>query len=288
MSGTDRSLALAVAAASEAAGESGVEPGPVVVLVHPQLAENIGTAARAMLNCGLTRLRLVAPRESRLSERAVAAASGADRVLEAAEVFATLEEAIADCRRVYATSARPREMVKRVVTPRQASAELRQAAAGGERVALLFGPERTGLVNDHIALADTILSVPLNPGFSSLNLAQAVLLVCHEWFLSGDTTAAEELPLPGTRPATREELLNFFLRLEAGLEEGGFFQAPDMRPHMIRSIRNAFERAHLTEQEIRTLHGVIFALRQAPPAPRRPRMRPLGKGRRPGGDLPQG
>lgn len=263
MSGTD--LARVAVPADEG------EAGPVVVLVQPQLAENVGSAARAMLNCGLTRMRLVAPRESRLSPRAVAAASGADMVLEAAQVFATLEEAIADCRHVYATSARPREMVKRVVTPRRAAAELRQSAARGERVALLFGPERTGLVNDHISLADTILTVPLNPGFSSLNLAQAVLLVCHEWFQSGDETPAEELPYNGTRPATREELLNFFERLEAGLDAGGFFQAPDMRPHMMRSIRNAFERAGLTEQEIRTLHGVVYALRKAPPLPGRPR-----------------
>ncbi len=263
MSGTD------LARVALPAGEG--EPGPVVVLVQPQLAENVGSAARAMLNCGLTRLRLVAPRESRLAPRAIAAASGADMVLEGAEVFATLEEAIADCRRVYATSARPREMVKRVVTPRQAVGELRQAVAAGERVALLFGPERTGLVNDDLSLADTILTVPLNPGFSSLNLAQAVLLVCHEWYQAGDTTPAEELPYHGGRPATRGELINFFNRLEAGLEEGGFFQAPDMRPHMMRSIRNALERAGLTEQEIRTLHGVVYALRKAPPTPGRPR-----------------
>ena len=265
MSGTDLSRV--------APPQGDAEPGPVVVLVHPQLAENMGSAARAMLNCGLTRLRLVAPRESRTAERAIAAASGAHMVLEAAQVFPTLEDAIADCNRVYATSARPREMVKRVVTPRRAAAELRQAAAAGERVALVFGPERTGLINDHIALADTILSVPLNPGFSSLNLAQAVLLVCHEWFQAGDDTSEVELPYQGNRPATREELINFFDRLEAGLEEGGFFQATDMRPHMVRSIRNAFERAGLSEQEIRTLHGVVFALRKAPPAPGRPRRR---------------
>ncbi|ROP99647.1 tRNA/rRNA methyltransferase [Stella humosa] len=263
MSGTD----LARLALSDGEGE----PGPIVVLVQPQLAENVGSAARAMLNCGLSRLRLVAPRESRLSERAIAAASGADVVLERAEVFATLEEAIADCHRVYATSARPREMVKRVVTPRLGAAELRQASAAGERVALLFGPERTGLVNDDISLADTILSVPLNPGFSSLNLAQAVLLVCHEWFQAGDQTPAEEISYHGNRPATRGELINFFSRLEIGLEEGGFFQSPDMRPHMMRAIRNAFDRAGLTEQEIRTLHGVIYALRKAPPTPGRPR-----------------
>ncbi|MCC7271743.1 MAG: RNA methyltransferase [Alphaproteobacteria bacterium] len=249
------------------------EDGPIVVLVQPQLSENVGTAARAMLNCGLTRLRLVAPRDSRLSERAVAAASGAHRVLEAAEVFATLPEAIADCRRVYASTARPREMVKRILTPRRAAQELRAATAAGERVALLFGPERTGLVNDDLSLADTIVSVPLNPAFASLNLAQAVLLLAWEWHQAGDATPPEELPMGDTRPATRGELLNFFARLEAGLEEGGFFQAEDMRPHMMRNIRNAFERAQLTEQEIRTLHGIVYALRKAPPSPGRPRRR---------------
>lgn len=264
MAGTNRRAKTEGAAAAP-------RGAPVVVLVAPQLAENVGTAARAMLNCGLTELRLVKPRDPPTVAKAITASSGADAVLHAATVHATFAEAIGDCHRIFATTARNREMVKPVLTARHAAGEMRAAVGRGEKVALVFGPERTGLFNDDLALCDTLVSVPLNPAFASLNLAQAVLLVGYEWLMAADATPPEELPLGNTRPATREELLNFFLRLEAGLEEGGFFQAEDMRPHMTRNIRNAFERAHLTEQEIRTLHGIVFALRKAPPQPGRPR-----------------
>jgi len=276
MAGTDRTRA------------AGTGDGPAVVLVRTQLSENLGVAARAMLNCGLTDLRLVATRADPAAERALAAASGADSVLAGARRFQRLEAAIGDCGRVYATTARPRELIKRVVTPRQAALEMRAAAARGERVALVFGPERTGLVNDEVALADTLVQVPLNPGFSSLNLAQAVLLLGYEWFQAGDETPPESLPLGDTRPANRAELLNFFTRLESGLEEGGFFTSEAMRPHMTRNLRTLFERAGLTEQEIRTLHGVVFALRKAPPQPGRPRRRARDPGAAPEGEGGQG
>src|SRR6266699_6930907 len=156
--------------------------GPAIILVEPQLGENIGTAARAMANCGLDDLRLVRPRDGWPSEKAVAAASGADWVLEKARLFPDIRAAIGDLAHVYAATARDRYMVKRELTPRRAAAEMKGFLAAGEACGVLFGPERTGLVNDQIALADTVLSVPLHPAFSSLNLAQAVLIIGYEWY----------------------------------------------------------------------------------------------------------
>lgn len=238
-----------------------VGPGPAVILVRPQLSENIGTAARAMHNCGLTDMRLVAPREEWLSERAVAAASGADSVLHGASVFATTAEAVADLRRVFATTGRNRYMVKPVATPREAAALMREEAAAGIRCGVLFGPERTGLENDDLVLADTVLTVPLNPEHCSLNLAQAVLLMGYEWY------QAETRPPPRTmtkgasgRPATKEELVRFFEHLERELDACGFLRVKEKRPGMVRNLRNMFQRADLTEQEVRTLHGMIHEL----------------------------
>jgi len=249
MAGTDRSRD----------GEARVV-GPVVILVEPQLGENIGTAARAMLNCGLDALRLVRPRDGWPNAKAVTAAAGADAVIENARLFESTAAAVADLNRVYATTARHRGMIKPVVTPRQAAAEMRTAAQQGDRVGVLFGPERTGLVNDDIPLADTVLQVPLNPGFSSLNLAQAVLIVAYEWFAAGATVPPRELVTNETRPATKAELLNFFAHLEQELDDCGFLRHSDKRPSMVRNIRNLFQRADLTEQEIRTLHGIIKEL----------------------------
>lgn len=232
--------------------------GPTIVLVEPQLGENIGMAARAMLNCGLVNLRLVNPREPWPNAKAVAAASGADRVLERATVHPTTADAVADLSHVYATTARPRYMTKRILTGSEAVAEMRRATAP---VGILFGKEARGLHNDDVALADTIISVPLNPGFSSLNIAMAVLLVGHAWFLSNDQTAGERLAMPKeTRLATKEELLGLFEHLEAELDRCGFLRDLDKRPIMVRNLRNLLGRAHLTEQEVRTLRGVITCL----------------------------
>lgn len=231
--------------------------GPAIILVNPQLGENIGTAARAMYNCGLTELRLVKPRDGWPSVRAQAAASGADVVLDKAQVFATVEEAIADLRHVYASTARDRYMVKRIVSPRVAVGELRTFIVAGEASGILFGPERTGLLNEHIALADTVLSVPLNPAFSSLNLAQAVLLIGYEWFQLGDDTPAEQLALGHSKPANKDRLIQFFGHLEEELDRSGFMRDPEKRPSMVRNLRNLFQRAGCTEQELRTLHGVV-------------------------------
>jgi len=206
-----------------------VTGGPAIILVEPQLGENIGTAARAMLNCGLDDLRLVRPRDGWPS----------------------------DFVHVFAATARDRGMVRREVTPRRAAAEMRAWLPAGEPCGVLIGPERTGLVNDDVALADTVLTVPLNPAFSSLNLAQAVLIIGYEWFISGAETPGETLHRGGSRPATKEELLNFFDHLEEELENNGFLRNRESQPHMVRNLRSLFQRAQCTEQELRTLHGVV-------------------------------
>jgi tRNA/rRNA methyltransferase len=234
--------------------------GPAIILVEPQLGENIGTAARAMLNCGLTELWLVRPRDGWPNPKAVAAASGADDVIRSARLFDSTAAAIADLNRVYCTTARHRGMIKPIVTPRQAALEMHAAERRGEQVGVLFGPERTGLVNDDIPLADTILQVPLNPAYSSLNLAQAVLLVGYEWFQAAADAPPRELVTNETRPATKAELLNFFAHLEKELDDCGFLRHIDKRPVMVRNIRNLFQRADLTEQELRTLHGIVKEL----------------------------
>ena len=233
--------------------------GPAIILVRPQLGENIGTAARAMLNCGLDDLRLVAPRDGWPSDKAVTSASGADAVLDSARLYPNVAAAIADLAHVYAATARERYMVKRIVTPRFAAVEMRDFLAAGEGCGVLFGPERTGLVNDDIALADTVLNVPLNPAFSSLNLAQAVLLIGYEWFAGHDEHPPEMLHTGHSRPATKAELMRFFDHFEEELLNSGFIRHPDKRPSMVRNLRNLFQRAQCTEQELRTLHGVVTA-----------------------------
>ncbi len=247
MAGTDKTKAAA-------------QGGPAVILVDPQLGENIGMVARAMLNCGLVDLRLVRPRDGWPSRQAEAAASGADEVLERARVFYTLGDAIADLERLYAATARTRDMTNVMVTPRQAAIEVRAAEAAGGKVGLLFGPERSGLTSDDVALAGAIIQVPLNPAFSSLNLAQAVLLIGYEWYQAADETPARVLSMGANRPATKAELLNFFERLEEMLEDTGFLRPPERRPAMVRNLRALFTRADLTEQEVRSLHGVVSAL----------------------------
>lgn len=233
---------------------------PAVILVHPQLSENIGTTTRAMLNCGLTELRLVSPRENWLSDKAIAASSGADALLRAARCFDTTAEAIADLHRVYATTGRNRFMVKPVVTPRRAATELRDHIAQGLRCGVLFGPERTGLENDDIALADVVVTVPLNPDYCSLNLAQSVLLVAYEWYQAGDPAEPRAMTRGAAPVALKEDLVGFFEHLERELDDCGFFRAIEKRPVMVRNIRNMFERADLTQQEVRTLHGIVHEL----------------------------
>lgn len=234
--------------------------GPAVVLVAPQMGENIGAAARAMLNCGLDTLRLVNPRDGWPSEQAEAMSSGALERMPPVTVYDSTAAAIADCHFVLATTARPRDMVKPVFTPRAAAIELRGRAHQGQKTALLFGGERAGLDNDDVALAHGIITIPLNPAFSSLNLGQAVLLTAYEWFTSGDGTPALHTPSGDSAPATHEELHGLFDRMETELQESHFFRTEEQKPTMVRNLRNLLSRARMTEQEIRTFHGMISAL----------------------------
>lgn len=237
------------------------EGAPAVVLVQPQLGENIGMVARAMLNCGLTDLRLVKPKHGWPNPHADAPASGAEVVLHNVRVFETTAEAVEDLSFIVATTARQREMVKPVFTPSGAAKEMRALMGAGEKAGILFGREAVGLHNDDVALADAILNVPLNPAFSSLNLAQCVLLVGYEWYqLGSETPEAYLSSRKETRPADKGELVGFFEHLEGALEESGFLYPPEKSPAMIRNIRNLFQRTGLTEQEIRTLRGVIASL----------------------------
>lgn len=255
MAGTDRRKACAAAHVDAGA--------PAVILVRTQLGENIGAAARAMLNCGLSDLRLVQPRDGWPNVKALGAASGADAVLNGVRLCATVEEAVADLHLVHATTARPRELLKPELEPRAAVTALREAGRGGARLGLLFGPEKAGLKNEELILADAIVRIPLNPAFASLNLAQAVLIMAYEWRLVS-TPPQEEEPAPpptgSARPATKDEVLHFFRHLEGALDERDFFPTPEMRPKMVQNMRTMFERTSLTRQDVQTLRGVVRAL----------------------------
>jgi tRNA/rRNA methyltransferase len=238
-------------------GRATANAAPVIILVRPQLGENIGMAARAMLNCGVSALRLVKPRDGWPNPKAQRAASGADVVLEKAKLFESVADAVADLERVVATSARNRELSQRLLTARSAAGEMRDWIGKGENVGILFGPERTGLENDDMVHADTVLSIPLNPQFSSLNVAQAVLLVAYEWAAAGESTPAERMSDHATRPATKDELVNLFAHLERALDESGFLRNKAMRPAMVNNLRALLQRSAMTEQEVRSFHGVI-------------------------------
>ncbi|CAA9275845.1 MAG: tRNA (cytidine(32)/uridine(32)-2'-O)-methyltransferase [uncultured Acetobacteraceae bacterium] len=233
---------------------------PIVVLVRPQLADNIGAAARAMANGGLFHLRLVAPRDGWPQDRAWRMASGADRILECATVFPDLPAALADCHRVFATCPRPRHVVKPLRTARAAAEDLRGINAEGLRAAVLFGPERAGLDSDDMACADTLVRYPLNPEHMSLNLAQAVMILAYEWWTVAETAPPRELMTNETRVATKAELEGFLGRLVAELDACGFLDNRPKRPGMVRNLRHWFQRGEVTEQELRTLHGVVTEL----------------------------
>ena len=241
-------------------GESDAAAAPDFILVEPQMGENIGAAARAMRNFGLSRMRLVAPRDGWPNAKAVAMASGAGGVLEDARLFDTTEAALSDLTCVYAATARPRELTKRVLTPQAAMAEARARAAAGERVGVMFGPERAGLSNADIVLARAVVSVPVNPDFPSLNLAQCVLLFAYEWGRATREAPAETLAAGRTQRATGEEVGHLLDHLEKELDAAGFFWPEDKRPSMLANLRNLFRRADLTGQDARTLRGVVRAL----------------------------
>lgn len=233
---------------------------PSIILSHPQLGENIGAAARAMANFGLTDLRLVSPRHGWPDAKATAMAAGAAKVVEEARVFATLREAVADLNLIYATTARERGITKEVLIPAEAARRLRAASVRGEKTAILFGNERAGLDNDEISLADCVITIP-TAHFASINLGQAVLLTAYEWFRAEDGTPPARLEHgPVHRKPTRQELLDLFDHLERELKESGFLFPPEKRDAMVRAIRATIHRARLTYQEVQTLRGMIAAL----------------------------
>jgi tRNA/rRNA methyltransferase len=245
------------------------DAGPIVVLVEPQLGENIGAAARAMANFGLSQLRLVKPRQGWPNDKARMMATGADRVLDGARLYANLAEAIADCSFVVATTARAHDQAKPVMGPAEAVSHLAPWIAGGENVAILFGRERNGLENDEVALADVILTLPVNPAFASLNLAQAVVIVAYEWFkLASGGTLPFAMPQKSAA-AGKQQLLAFFEAVERELEKVEFFRPPDKRQTMQINLRNIFSRMQPTQQDIQTLHGVIMAIAEGRKGPAR-------------------
>ena len=244
------------------------QPGPILVLVEPQLGENIGAAARAMANFGLSRLRLVRPLQGWPNEKARVMAAGADRVLDAAALYDTLADAIGDCSFVLATTARNHDQAKPVIGPQQAAGEIAPRVAAGENVAIVFGRERNGLENHEVALADVIVTLPINPAFASLNLAQAVVIVAYEWFKHSGGALPFVMP-EKSPPVAKQQLDAFFADLERELEKVEFFRPEEKRGTMSVNLRNIFQRMAPSQQDIRTLHGVVTALVQGRKGPAR-------------------
>src|ERR1039458_1382524 len=243
-------------------------PAPIVVLVEPQLGENIGAAARAMANFGLSRLRLVKPVQGWPNEKARAMAAGADRVLDGAALYDTLADAIGDCNFVLAATARNHDQAKPVIGAAAAAAEMAPRVAARENVAVVFGRERNGLENHEVARADRIITLPVNPAFASLNLAQAVVIVAYEWFKQ----AGGELPFASPQkspPAAKQQLDAFFSDLERELDKVEFFRPEEKRGTMGVNLRNIFQRMAPSQQDMRTLHGVITAIAQGRKGPAR-------------------
>lgn len=271
---------------------------PSIILARPQMGENIGAAARAMLNFGLTDLRIVAPRDGWPNQAAIDMSAGALEIMPEVKIFESLADAVKDLHFLFATTARPRDMVKPVYTPSSAiqkilrdfsskeepynSPSLREGVGGGftdlphnstalnphpalplrgreSRAGFVFGPERSGLENDDVALCHAILSMKTNPDFSSINIAAAVLLIAYEW-MARQSENKIITPTNASFPAEHEKLEELMVRLEADLDKGGFFRAPDQRPTMVRNIRNLFTRTGMTDQEVRTFHGMLSAL----------------------------
>src|ERR1700739_1833148 len=241
--------------------------GPVVILVEPQLGENIGMAARAMGNFGLTRLRIVNPRDGWPNVHARRAASGADHILDHVELFQTVERAVADCTLLFATTARAHDQAKPVVAPEAAAAEMASAITGGATVGILFGRERYGLQNEEVALADRIVTFSVNPGFASLNLAQAVLLVGYEWVKLA-TSGALPFAMPERfERASQHQMQAFFDNLVRELDKVEFLRPAEKRETMLVNLRNIFTRMDPTKQDMHTLHGVVMAIAEGRKGP---------------------
>jgi tRNA/rRNA methyltransferase len=245
------------------------EPAPLVILVESQLGENIGAAARAMANFGLSELRLVNPQQGWPNERARVMASGADRILDEAKLFETLADAIADCHYVVAATARSHDQAKPVIGADEAARLAAPRVAAGEKVGLVFGRERNGLENDEVGLADAILTLPVNPAFASLNLAQAVVIAGYEWLKLNSGGALPFVAPDKSPPAPKEQLLAFFNDLERELERIEYFRPHEKRGTMTVNMRNIFTRMQPTQQDIRTLHGIVMALVEGRKGPAR-------------------
>src|SRR5213080_4726564 len=231
--------------------------GPVVILVEPQLGENIGMAARAMGNFALSRLRIVNPRDGWPNVSAQRAAAGADHILDHVELFETVEQAVADCTLLFATTARAHDQAKPVVAPEVAAREIAAEITGGGTVGILFGRERYGLQNEEVALANRIVTFPVNPGFASLNLAQAVAIVAYEWFKLA-CGGALPFAMPKKSPAAgKEQVQAFFANLERELDQIEYFRPLEKRATMLVNLRNIFARMQPTQQDIQTLHGIV-------------------------------
>jgi tRNA/rRNA methyltransferase len=232
---------------------------PAVILSHPQMGENIGAAARAMKNFGLSDLRLIAPQCGWPNERAQILASGAGDIIENARVFETAAEALADIRLVFATTARGRDILREILTPEAAARRLRTASTEGLATAILFGGERAGLDNDEMSLADAAITIP-TAEFPSLNLGQAVLLIGYEWLKSADATPPSRTRKTTGVPASRAELVQLFEHLERELDAAQFLYPPAKKETMVRNMRAMILRSHLSDQEVRTIRGMIVAL----------------------------
>ncbi|MGZ3297720.1 MAG: RNA methyltransferase [Asticcacaulis sp.] len=233
---------------------------PCVILDKPQLADNIGAVARVMANFGLQELRLVAPRDGWPQERAWAMSSGANWPLDAAKVYATVADAVADLKAVYATTARPRETQLPILTPRRCADEAHGWAASHLKTGLLFGAERAGLETQDIALCQAIVTIPVDPHFQSLNLAQAVNIILYEWRLKVMDAPKAAFTLNMDEPADLKKVHGLYHHLEDELEKSGFFFPPEKKDSMVRNLRVALGRAHFTDQEVRTFRGVVTAL----------------------------
>ena len=241
--------------------------GPVVILVEPQLGENIGMAARAMGNFALTRLRIVNPRDGWPNIAAQRAAAGADHILDRAELFDTVEQAVADCTLLFATTARAHDQAKPVVAPEQAAREIAAGVGSGGTVGILFGRERYGLQNEEVALANRIITFPVNPGFASLNLAQAVLLIGYEWFKLA-TAGALPFAMPEhSERASQHQMQAFFDNLVRELDKVEFLRPAEKRETMLVNLRNIFSRMEPTKQDMHTLHGVVMAIAEGRKGP---------------------
>src|ERR1700687_4734107 len=241
--------------------------GPVVILVEPQLGENIGMAARAMGNFGLTRLRIVNPRDGWPNVHARRAASGADHILDHVELFDTVEQAVADCTLLFATTARAHDQAKPVVAPEAAARQIASDIAGGGKVGILFGRERYGLQNEEVALADRIVTFPVNPGFASLNLAQAVLLIGYEWFKLSTEGVLPFAMHERSERASQHQMQAFFDNLVRELDKVEFLRPAEKRETMLVNLRNIFSRMEPTKQDMHTLHGVVMAIAEGRKGP---------------------